>query len=51
MLVGDKRTTSELLPMERIIVSSGQLEGGDAIPPRRSSPRDSLDLLNFPPIP
>ena len=48
MLVSDKRTTSELLPMERVIVSSGQLEGVSAYSPTTLLSRDSLDLLELP---
>lgn len=48
MLVSDKRTTSELLPMERVIVSSGRLEGVSAYSPTTLLSRDSLDLLELP---
>lgn len=48
MQVSDKRTTSELLPQERIIVATGQREGVSAYSPTTLLSRDTLDLLELP---
>lgn len=46
--VSDKRTTTELPPMERFIVATGQREGVSAYCPTTLLSRDTLDLLEMP---
>jgi hypothetical protein len=46
--VSDKRTSVELLPVERFVVSTGRREGITAYSPSTLLSRDTLDLLEFP---
>jgi len=46
--VSDKRTTTELSPLERFIVATGQREGISAYSPTTLLSRDTLDLLEMP---